>query len=283
MNRICMLSFDVEDYFQVDNLKSVIKRSEWDRKTLRVEENTERILNILDKYETKATFFVLGWIAEKVPNLISKIHKAGHEIASHGYSHDLIYTLSEGEFREDIRRSKRLLEEITEEKVFGYRAPNFSITERALDILKEEGFLYDSSLFPSMMHDRYGKVATVSLDEKVGVEQARENLCEVLIPTLHFYGKRIPWGGGAYFRILPYRIYKAGVKRILSSRDSFVFYLHPWEIDPEQPKIKGVRLNYRIRHYIGQNRAEYKLDSLIRDFEFTTIIDGLKLLNNSQV
>jgi len=279
MNGICMLSFDVEDYFQVDNLKGAIKKSDWNRKTLRVEENTERILNILDKYKSKATFFVLGWIAEKVPNLISEIHKAGHEIASHGYGHDLIYRLSEGEFQKDIRRSKRLLEEITNEKVLGYRAPNFSITERALDILEEEGFRYDSSLFPSVMHDRYGKVSTVSLDKKVGIEKARGNLYEVMIPTLRFLGKGIPWGGGAYFRILPYQVYAAGVRRILNNQGSFVFYLHPWEIDPEQPKVKGIKLNYRIRHYTGQKRAERKLDQLVENFKFTTITDGLRSLN----
>jgi len=262
----------------VGNLRNTIGIDEWDHRTLRVEENTERILGILDKYKAKATFFVLGWIAEKKPDLISKIHKAGHEIAAHGYGHDLVYTLSEEEFRRDIRRSKVLLEDIINHKVLGYRAPDFSINERALDILKDEGFLYDSSLFPSAMHDRYGKLASIRLDRKRGVEKARENFYEVIIPTLYFQGRRIPWGGGAYFRTIPYRIYRTGVKRILSDRDSFVFYLHPWEIDPEQPRIEFPKLNYKIRHYIGQRRAERKLEFLVRDFRFTTIMDGLKSL-----
>ena len=245
---------------------------------MRVEENTKRLLTLLDKHKTKATFFVLGWVADKIPKLISEIHKAGHEVASHGYGHELIYNLSENEFREDIRKSKNLLEGITNEKILGYRAPNFSITEQALDILKEEGFIYDSSLFPSMMHDRYSKVTSVRLDREVGVEEAREDLYEVLIPILDFLGKRIPWGGGAYFRMLPYPVYRSGIKRILKNRESFLFYLHPWEIDPGQPRIKGIKLNYRIRHYTGQSKAKYKLDRLIGDFEFTTIKNGLKKL-----
>lgn len=278
MNQVCMISFDVEDYFQVDNLKEVIDRSEWNSRTLRVEENTRRILDILDRYDTKATFFVLGWIAERVPDLVAEIHRAGHEIATHGYGHELVYTLNVNEFREDIRRSKNILEEITGGRVFGYRAPNFSITDQALDVLQDEGFLYDSSLFPAMRHDRYGKLTSVSFDGRIGVEKARDNLYEVLIPTLRICGKEIPWGGGAYFRILPYWIYRAGVNRILTNRDSFVFYFHPWEIDFEQPRVKGIKVNYRIRHYTGQKRAKHKLGRLIGDFEFTRIVDGLKTL-----
>ncbi len=280
MSGICMLSFDVEDYFQVGNLRDVIGKSDWERITLRVADNTERILDILDKHETRATFFILGWVAERVPDLVSKIHEAGHEVASHGYGHDLVYKLNEDEFREDIRRSKRILGEITGEKALGYRAPDFSISEKALDILKDEGFLYDSSLFPSIMHDRYGKLDSFSLDNGCGIGEAREGLYEVVIPTLGFLGKRLPWGGGAYFRMLPYRIYRAGLRRILRKQGSFVFYLHPWEIDPEQPRIEGMRLSSRVRHYTGQNHAERKLGSLVRDFEFTTILNGLQLLSD---
>lgn len=274
-----LLSFDIEDWFQVENMKGVISREDWDGKELRVLKNTQKLLNILNKYDTKATFFILGWIAEKIPNLVSEISKRGHEIASHGYGHDLINNLTENEFREDIKRSKKILENIVGEKVIGYRAPTFSINDRAINILLEEGFKYDSSFFPSSMHDRYGKINSIEIESGSRIKKIKENFYEILIPTLDIFGIRIPWGGGGYFRFIPYPIYKIGIKKIIKKQKIFTFYLHPWEIDPLQPKVKNIRLDYKIRHYNGINSTECKLNKLIKDFSFIPIREGLRLLN----
>lgn len=264
-----MLSFDVEDWFQATNLKNVIKRDTWESKKLRVGENTKKLLSILDRYNAKATFFVLGWVAERVPHLVREIRLGGHEIACHGYDHELVYSLSVDGFREDIRRSKNILGNITGEKILGYRAPCFSITEWAIDVLKEEGFKYDSSFFPSVAHDRYGKL--VSANKTQSVQEVRSGFFEVLMPTLDFMGIRVPWGGGAYFRIIPYVFYKTGVRIISGNGGAFGFYLHSWEIDPLQPAVHGIKLQYKIRHYSGLRKTEDKLKRLLKDFRFDTI------------
>ena len=275
---ICLLSFDVEDWFQVENLREAIPRTSWNRQELRVIENTHRLLEILERNNTKATFFVLGWIADKVPKLIKEIHRAGHEIASHGYEHELIYKQTPKAFQEDIHRSKRLLEDLTGEVVLGYRAPSFSITETAIEVLVEEGFVYDSSLFPSALHDRYGKMPLSPEQSSRGIINLRPYFFEILIPTLQFFGLRIPWGGGGYFRVLPYRVFRWGVRKILSKQGNYLFYLHPWEIDPEQPRIQNIRLMYRFRHYVNLQTTEAKLKRLLTDFRFFPIHHGLKEL-----
>ncbi|HDG98565.1 MAG TPA: DUF3473 domain-containing protein [Desulfobacterales bacterium] len=275
---ICLLSFDVEDWFQVENLREAIPRTSWNRQELRVIENTHRLLEILERNNTKATFFVLGWIADKVPKLIKEIHRAGHEIASHGYEHELIYKQTPKAFQEDIHRSKRLLEDLTGEVVLGYRAPSFSITETAIEVLVEEGFVYDSSLFPSALHDRYGKMPLSSEQGSRGIINLRPYFFEILIPTLQFFGLRVPWAGGGYFRVLPYRVFRWGVRKILSNQGNYLFYLHPWEIDPEQPRIQNIRLMYRFRHYVNLQTTEAKLKRLLTDFRFFPIQRGLKEL-----
>jgi len=275
---IGLLSFDIEDWFQVENLRETIPRTSWDRYELRVVENTQRLLQILEHYNTKATFFVLGWIADKVPELVKKIHRAGHEIASHGYGHELIYKQSLKAFQEDIHRSKSLLEDLTGEAVLGYRAPSFSITEAAIDVLIEEGFVYDSSLFPSAFHDRYGKIPFSPKKSSRGIIKLRPCFFEILIPTLQLFGLRVPWGGGGYFRLLPYKVFYWGVRKILSKRGSYLFYLHPWEIDPGQPRIQNIGWIYKLRHYINLQTTEIKLSRLLNDFRFLPIQRGLKEL-----
>ena len=278
----CMLSFDIEDWFQVENLRDAVKRNDWVKKELRVIKNTEKILKILDEYNTKATFFILGWIAERVPKLIYKIHKKGHEIASHGYGHELIGLMKKKEFKEDIKKSKKILKDITGEDPIGYRAPNFSITEWAMYILKEEGFKYDSSYFPVKLHARYGSIDMnneYNRNHSQLIQKIKHDIYEVQIPTLDIFIIKVPWGGGGYFRLFPYWIYKRGVKGILKDKGSFVFYLHPWEIDPEQPKVKGIKLGYKLRHYYGLNKTEYKLKKLLNDFKFIPIKEGLRKLN----
>jgi len=275
MNKTCLLSFDIEDWFQVENLKGAIDKKDWKEKELRVEKNTQRLLQILDEHNTKATFFVLGWIAERVPELIFDIAGKGHEIASHGCEHELLYNIGEKKFREDIQKSKEILKNITGKNPIGYRAPSFSITDWAIKILKEEGFIYDSSLFPADFHDRYGKIEGLEVNPNKAVFKISENFYEITIPVLKLMNKKIPWGGGGYFRVLPYPIYKKGIKKILNDYSSFLFYLHPWELDPTQPRVKEIKLSYKFRHYTGLKSTENKLRKLLTDFSFQPIISTL--------
>lgn len=281
-NNVCILSFDIEDWFQVENLKQAIKKEEWEGQKLRVVENTRKLLSILNNYGITATFFVLGWIAEKVPHLIYEIHKLGHEVASHGYEHELIHNLSQEEFRNDLIKSKRILEGITGQKILGYRAPSFSITDWTIDMLKEIGYVYDSSYFPTSFHNRYGKLnskASIKRCTKNGLFQYSNGLIEVPMPTLNLLSISIPWGGGAYFRLMPYPIFKQGIKTILNKNKLFTFYFHSWEIDNDQPRIKNIKLNYKLRHYTGLKNSYMKLERFLKDFSFTSIRDYLKRMD----
>lgn len=274
MIRPYFLTFDVEDWFQVENLKANITRSEWEEKKLRVKESTQQILDILDNNNTKATFFVLGWIAERVPELVENIYKDGHEIASHGYEHKLIYNLSPEEFRKDLLKSKNILESIINEKIYGYRAPSFSITNWALNILKEENFIYDSSFFPATSHDRYSKL-DLNIKKDGFIKVLDNGLKEINISTLNFLKKELPWGGGGYFRFIPYWIFKLGFKILNKEKDGAIFYFHPWELDDNQPKVENIKPIYKFRHYYGLNKSKKKLENLIGDFEFMPIIKYL--------
>lgn len=268
-----MLSIDVEDWFQVENLKSVIQ-GQWDDKELRVEANTEKILSILAENNTKATFFVLGWIAERVPGLVRKIAAQGHEVAAHGYGHQLIYDIGTEKFRDDLRRCKAMLEDITGTPVVGYRAPSFSITDEALDVLADEEFLYDSSYFDFAAHGRYGKLST-PMSEMPGscVKYCENGLHEIPMATVQIAGKRLPISGGGYFRLLPYAVYKALYAKAVEQQGNAVFYLHPWECDPNQPRMDGISAGHRFRHYINLSRTEHRLRRLVNDFEFSSIKD----------
>jgi len=268
-------SVDIEDWFQVENLKEAISKNDWPNIQLRVRENTIKMLNLLEKHNTKATFFVLGWIAEREKELIRNIYSRGHEIASHGYGHDLVYKLSHLEFREDIRKSKDIIEEIIQDRIYGYRAPSFSITDWALDILKEEGYIYDSSLFLVSNHDRYSKV-DISLEGTNFIRVLPNGLKEVPISTNKFFAKSLPWGGGGYFRILPYHIFKQGYIRSRNQSNGLIFYCHPWEIDADQPRVSNIKLSYQFRHYYGLESTERKLSRLLEDFKFTSVINGIK-------
>ncbi|MBT8484736.1 MAG: DUF3473 domain-containing protein [Phycisphaerae bacterium] len=264
-----VMSIDVEDWFQVENLRSAIARDTWDDRELRVERNTDRMLELMATRGVTATCFVLGWVAEKVPGLVRRIADAGHEIASHGYGHDLIYTLSEADFRADIVRSKKFLEDLTGRAVHGYRAPSFSITDWSIPILAAEGFTYDSSAFPTVAHDRYGRLS--GMEAGAPVVELRPGFTEVCVSCLNLGRRGIPWGGGGYFRLLPYPVFRRGVKRILAAGQPYVFYIHPWEIDPGQPRVEGLRRSHRFRHYVNLERADARFASLLRDFEWTTM------------
>ncbi len=265
----CLLSFDIEDWFQAHNLQEAIPRSSWDRYELHVEKNTDKILKILDRYDTKATFFILGWIAEKVPDMVKKIDAEGHEIACHGYDHSLLSEMDIEKIKKDIQRSKGILSQLTTQPIKGYRAPSFTINDDVTKILKKLSFEYDSSFYKIAAHDRYGRLSNHSNET---IYDLSNGLTEAQMPTLKIFKSEIPWAGGGYFRFIPYPIFKLGIEKILKEQD-FIFYLHPWELDTNQPKHFDIRMGYRIRHYTNLKRTEDKLEKLIRDFDWKPIGD----------
>lgn len=267
------MSIDVEDWFHVANLEPAVPRETWSERELRVERNTDRLLELLGDAGARSTCFVLGWVAERRPQLVRRIADAGHEIGSHGFWHQPLPELAPAEFREDVRRSKVLLEDLAGSPVRGYRAPSFSITEWAIPILQDLGFAYDSSVFPTVAHDRYGKLEAVS--GEATLLELRPGFHEVCISSLRVGSQPLPWGGGGYFRLLPYAVFRRGVIRILNSGAPYVFYIHPWEIDPGQPRVKGLSPLARFRHYVGLGRAEDRFRSLVSDFRWTAIADLL--------
>ncbi len=265
------MSIDVEDWFQVQNLG--IESSQWESNERRVEQNVDRMLELLDQNNVSCTCFILGWIAERHPETIKKIAESGHEIASHGYNHQLAYDLSHEQFRKDISDSKKILEDLTSKKVVGYRAPCFSITDWTIDILQEEGYTYDSSSFPTIAHDRYGSLT--GMKEGIVVQEIRDGFHEVCVSCLDVLGKHLPWAGGGYFRLLPYWIFRAGVRRILKKNQPYVFYIHPWEIDGDQPKVKGISKQHTFRHYLNLKKCDRRWSRLLGDFNWTTVADLL--------
>ncbi|MDP4532484.1 DUF3473 domain-containing protein [Marinobacter salarius] len=269
------LTIDVEDYFQVAALAEAVDRKDWHDMEYRVEANTDRLLSVLGDHNTKATFFTLGWVAEKSPALVRRIHDAGHEVASHGYSHQLIYKQTPEVFREETRRSKAILEDIIGEPVTGYRAASYSITAQsrwALDILCEEGFTWDSSIFP-VHHDRYGMPGTPRWPHRLKTDNGSE-IAEFPLSTLKLPGYTLPIAGGGYFRLFPYWFSQWGLGSINRMGKPFVFYLHPWEIDPGQPRL-DVKWFSRFRHYNNLEVSEQRLVNLLKRFRFTTMSDVL--------
>ena len=265
------MSIDVEDWFQVQNLAASIPRSSWETQERRVEKNTRRMLDIMARTGARSTCFVLGWVAERHPDLVREIASAGHEVASHGYGHELIYDIGPERFREDIRRAKRILEDIVGKPVLGYRAPNFSITDWAIDILAEEGYAYDSSSFPVVAHDRYGRLSKGG-NGKVIYEVA-PGMQEVCVSSLKVAGRDIPWGGGGWFRMFPYRVFQGGVDRIVAGGQPYVFYIHPWEIDPGQPRVRCTKRSHGWRHYMNLHRCADRWERLLRSRSWCAIED----------
>ena len=267
------LSFDVEEHFQVSAFWSEARRQQWDQYESRVERNTERLIELLALHNTKATFFVLGWVAERHPDLVKALAAQGHEIASHGYGHELVVTQSPEQFREDVRRSKCILEDLTGDVVFGYRAPSFSITAEslwALPILLEEGYRYDSSMYHRFRRSENGRAikGIVQIDTTAG------RIWEISPSTLDVWGVRVPVAGGGYFRLFPYATSKALLQRLENQGARLVMYLHPWEIDPEQPRMDGPWLS-QFRHYLNLHKMEKRLATLLGDFQFGSIAEVL--------
>jgi polysaccharide deacetylase family protein (PEP-CTERM system associated) len=269
------LSIDVEDWFHTENLRGVIAREAWDRCELRVEQNTMRMLEILAKWKARATFFVLGWIAERCPQIVRAIAVAGHEVASHGYGHELIYSLEPGKFRADVLRSKKHLEDLTGNPVRGYRAPCFSITPWAVPILKEVGFEYDSSVVPTVAHDRYGRLHGVEAGKPVVL--LCDGFYEVCVSCVRLGKLELPWGGGGYFRLVPYSLWHRGVRVILRSGLPYVFYIHPWEIDPGQPRVKGLKGANAFRQHVNLSRCEERFTALVGALEWMPLCDLIDL------
>lgn len=265
------LSIDVEDWFQTENLKDAITREAWDGCELRVERNTRRMLEILDMRGVRATFFVLGWVAEKCPQLVRAIAALGHEVASHGYGHELIYSLQPSAFRADVLRSKRYLEDLTGKPVRGYRAPSFSITEWAVPILQELGFEYDSSVVPTVAHDRYGRLDGMEAGKPIAL--LRDGFYEVSISCVRLGKRGLPWGGGGYFRLVPYALWRQGVRAILRSGIPYIFYIHPWEIDPGQPRVNGLKGTKGFRQRVNLHRCEERFTALVGAFEWMPLCD----------
>jgi len=267
---------DVEDYFQVSAFERMISRASWDDLPSRVVNSTRRLLLMLDRHQVRGTFFVLGWVARKFPGLVREIQAGGHEVGSHGYWHRLIYTQTRSEFRTDLRQSKHVLEDITGQPVTAFRAPSFSITRRslwALEILVEEGFKTDSSVFPTR-HDRYGipgaRPEIHTLHTPAGA------LLEFPPSVAKWNRLTLPAGGGGYFRLYPYRLTNSLLGHInRREQRPFMFYVHPWEVDPEQPRLSVGSGWSRFRHYVNLASTEHKLGRLLRDFPCGAMVDVL--------
>lgn len=324
-----ILSIDLEDYFMVSALEKVIKREDWHRFDSRIEKNTHRLLDLLESiplpsqvtksatYEKRiaqgrigATFFCLGWVAERFPRLIKEIHSRGHEIASHGYDHRMIGSMHPKSFRKDIRKAKAILEDVTGAEVLGYRAPSYSITRKtlwALDILAEEGFRYDSSIFP-VHHDTYG-IPDAPRPPCIAISNSRKITLAVLAPkdprklshsietwddlatrpagsrallefplsTLRVFGQNLPIAGGGYFRFFPLHATLWAIRRINRENDlPFIFYIHPWELDPDQPRVRGIGVKSRFRHYLNLSRTEHRLRILLKTVPFLSFSNYIK-------
>jgi len=275
------LTVDVEDYFHVSAFADVIKPDSWASLESRVERNMATLMELFDAESVSATFFVLGWVAERFPQLVKEIVANGHEIACHGYSHQLIYNQEESTFREETVKAKKLLEDISGNVVSGYRAASYSITERsrwALEILIDAGFEYDSSIVPTH-HDLYGIPGASEHPHRLMLDDGRF-IIEFPPSTIKVMGRRVPIGGGGYFRLFPYWFTRNGLRSINEiEQKPFTFYLHPWEIDPQQPRV-AANWKSRFRHYNNLHKCEARLRQLLKQFKFSTkrsVISGLEL------
>jgi len=260
------LTIDVEDYFQVSAFSPYIPRDQWDNYECRVEKNVDCLLEMLEEHRTKATFFTLGWIAERYPQLIDRIVNSGHELASHGYGHERASDLSEVAFYADIIRAKQILEDRSGSEIRGYRAPSFSIGKKnmwAFDCLEKAGYQYSSSIYP-IKHDHYGMP-----DAPRFSHQVCSGLIELPVTTARLFNRNWPASGGGYFRLLPYDFSHWLMKQVnLRDQQPVIFYLHPWEIDFEQPKVLGINLKAKFRHYINLHKTENRLRRLLKDFRW---------------
>lgn len=278
-----LLTIDVEDWFQVENFKSWIPFSSWDKFDLRVEKNVHRLLDLFDSIklenptnsinstnpinqEIRCTFFILGWIAERLPHLVREIHQRGHEVASHGFNHQMNTGQTYEELKKELLKSKKLLEDMISSPVYGYRAPSFSISNGILKIIEDCGYRYDSSYNSFEFNSRYGKVSLDCNNTSSVACRLSQDFSELPISNLKISQTVIPWGGGGYFRLIPLFLFKRVVEFMLQNDDAYIFYMHPWEIDPEQPIVAEASAGYKFRHYVNLRRTFKKLKALIESF-----------------
>jgi len=261
------MTVDVEEHFQVAAFERLVRRNDWGRYPSRVASNTARVLDLFSEHRVHATFFVLGWVAERCPDLIHRLVRDGHELASHGYDHTRATELDRDAFREDVVRTKGILEDAAGVAVRGYRAPSYSIGSGnlwALDVLHEAGHAYSSSIYP-IRHDLYGMPEA----PRFAFRPRADSILELPVTTVEFGGRNFPAGGGGYFRLLPYGAYCWALRRVnRSDRQPGIFYFHPWEVDPEQPRMAGASLRSRFRHYVNLDTMEARLRRLVSEFEW---------------
>ena len=264
------ITIDVEDYFQVSAFENNIDRADWDSLEHRVVNNVERILALLDEHQVKATFFVLGWVAERYPELVKSIINNGHELASHGYGHQRVTQLTRDEFRDDLLRAKGILEDISGTAIQGYRAPSYSIGKSniwALDVLAQTGHVYSSSIYP-IQHDLYGFPQAPRFTFK----ESNTGMIEIPISTLKIMNRLFPAGGGGFFRFYPYSITRWAINHVNKlDKQPTIFYFHPWEIDPGQPRQHQASAKSRFRHYLNLSKTESRLHRLMQDFSWSTV------------
>ena len=264
-----VLTVDVEDYFHVSAFEKVINKSDWQSLEMRVERNTYRLLELFEQKQAKCTFFTLGWVAERCPNLIKAIVEQGHELASHGFAHQRATIMTPDEFRADVSKSKQILEDTSGQAIIGYRAPSFSFNDSNIwvyEILAELGFDYSSSTYP-IEHDLYGVP-----DWPRFKYQRPEGILEIPVPTVRKNDRNTGIGGGGYFRLYPYFLSKRRIDNYLSTEQQpYSFYFHPWEIDPEQPRVAGASVKSRLRHYLNLSRMEGKVVRLLEDYQWDTM------------
>ena len=263
-----VFSIDLEDWFCVQNLNGIIPRDQWDSCESRVENNTIRLLDLLDRRKVRATFFVLGWVAERHPDLVREVFRRGHEIATHGYSHTLLTSMTPEQFQTDLDRSLEVLASCVSATVLGFRAPSFSVTRKtwwALEIMRSRGLRYDSSVFPVGFHPDYGVP-----DSRLDAHSILDGFLELPMSCALLAGRKVPCSGGGYFRLYPYAVTRRLMRQCNEQGRPVIFYLHPWEIDPGQPRVSGMSALKRFRHYNNLDRTMGRLERLLKDFEFTS-------------
>jgi polysaccharide deacetylase family protein (PEP-CTERM system associated) len=272
-----LASFDIEDWFHAENIRPTLGTTDWTALEARVERNTHALLDVLGEVGVTSTFFVLGWVARRYPELVRRIADEGHEVASHTDLHRQLWSLSPAELATELTRSRESLEQVTGTRVLGVRAPNFSISDAVIDAMADAGYWYDSSFFSVRAHGRYGRLSR-DVDPEQAVVEIRPGMLELPMSRVRVGRAALPWAGGAYFRLIPYQVFRGGVAARLRRRSWFMFYLHPWELDPDEAPPAGLPYARRLRSYVGRRRMRRDLHRLLAEFGSRRIDETLRSL-----